>query len=181
MVLETGIAEFTDVDDLDGEALTAHIRCHLDAADVLPRLRGEHGEGGCPDVLDEIPALSGGFALDLDGHRIASPGCCSDLGVLGDWREAAEHRAATAAMLWTGHPWLLVAAEGDDRLALSGPTERNHGPAEHLLTVPRAALRSAVEAAETERARFARQVTAVCAGLAGEPLAAPLAGVLLAD
>ncbi|RFU36762.1 hypothetical protein DZF91_36475 [Actinomadura logoneensis] len=180
VVLETGIAEFTDVRDLADSALAAYVRDHLDELDVLPRLRAAHGEVSCPDVLDEIPALSGGLALESDGRRIASPGCCADLSILREWREAAGHCSTTPAMLWNGHPWLLVAADGD-RLTLSGPTETSQGPAAHLLTVTRTALRSAIDAAEAEYGRFADQVTAVCAGLAGEPLVAPLTRVLLGD
>lgn len=181
MVLETGIVEYTNADEMDGDVLAAHVRAHLDDPDLLPRLRGELGQEGCPDVLDEVPALSGGFALDLDGHCLLPPGCCADLDDLRNWREAAGHRPATPAMLWNGHPWLLVAAEDDDRLTLSGPTESSTGPAEHLLTVPRAALRSAVEAAESDLAGFAEKLTAVCSDLVGEAGAPPLARVLLAD
>ncbi|WP_157430241.1 hypothetical protein [Actinomadura oligospora] len=181
MVLETGIVEFTNADELDDDGLTEHIRSHLDDADVLPRLRGESGQGSCSDVLDEVPALSAGFSLDLDGRCLMPPGCCSDLGVLSDWREAVGQRSTTPAMLWVGHPWLLVATGPDDRLSLSGPTESSRGPADHLLTVGRTALRRAVDAATADRARFARRVTDVCAELAGEPLAVPLTRTLLAD
>ncbi|MEV5572959.1 hypothetical protein AB0L06_23180 [Spirillospora sp. NPDC052269] len=181
MVLETGIVEYTDADELDDAALAAHLRSHLDDADVLPRLRGEPGQTPCPDVLDEIPALSAGFALDLDGRRLVPPGCCSDLDVLSNWREAAGHRSTTPSMLWIGHPWLLVAAEPDDRLSLSGPTESSRGPAEPLLTVHRTTLRRAVEAATADHVRFVEKVTAFCAGLAGEALAVPLTQVLIAD
>ncbi|RMI46293.1 hypothetical protein EBO15_06910 [Actinomadura harenae] len=181
MVLETGIVEFTGADELDDDALAAYIRAHLDDADVLPRLRGGQGQASCADVLDEIPAFSAGFALDLDGGPLMMPGCCSDLGVLRDWREAAGHRSAAPAMLWNGHPWLLVAAEPDDLLSLSGPTESSRGPAEPLLTVPRAALRRAVDTAAADRVRFAERVAAVCVGLAGDALAVPLTQVLFAD
>jgi hypothetical protein len=56
--------------------------------------------------------LDGGLALRTDSEVLVEPTCCSDLGTLADWREAAGYRRPEWTMLWIGHPWLSVRFEG---------------------------------------------------------------------
>jgi len=80
---------------------------------------------GGPQIFtdpDSNPVLSGGFALLAEGHVLLQPTCCSDLGNLTDWRQAAAYQGAKWEMLWIGHPWLSIRYESP-WLVISEPHE----------------------------------------------------------
>jgi hypothetical protein len=131
------------------------------------------------DALDELPALSGGYVLETaDGWCLALPGCCGDLGDLDEWRTAARHDDPAPAMLWIGHPWLLVSGDGSV-LTLSGPVEDDAAPAPVVAQIARDALTAAVARAEREVARFAEHLRAVCADIVGTDTARLMASALI--
>lgn len=68
--------------------------------------------------------MSGALAILVGGELQVDPNCCSDLGDLSEWREAADYRGSEWQMLWIGHPWLSVRFE-DGLLVLSEPHESN--------------------------------------------------------
>ncbi|HPF40214.1 MAG TPA: hypothetical protein P5081_24110 [Phycisphaerae bacterium] len=76
---------------------------------------------------DEIPGLPGGFCL-VDSKRgvVIHPECCGDLGVIAQWRSAAEYRGVDWDRLWIGHPerWIRHVAPF---LEISGPCESIDG------------------------------------------------------
>ncbi len=67
-------------------------------------------------------ALEGGFVLRSGDEWLIYPACCSDLGDITNWKEAACYRGAGWQMLWIGHPWLSIRSEGG-MLVLSEPHE----------------------------------------------------------
>ncbi|MCO5969782.1 hypothetical protein [Actinoallomurus soli] len=143
---------------------------------LLDRLRDP---GTRQDALEEVPALSGGYVLETrEGRCLALPGCCGDLGNLDEWRAAVRHDAAAPAVLWTGHPWLLVGGDGAV-LTLSGPTEDGAAPAPVVAQVSRDALAAAVVTAERDVAHFGEGLRAVCADLVGAEAAPLMAGALI--
>ncbi|MEV5705698.1 hypothetical protein [Actinoallomurus sp. NPDC052274] len=113
-----------------------------------------------------------------EGRCLALPGCCGDLGDLGEWRTALRHDDPAPATLWIGHPWLLVSGDGSV-LTLSGPVEDGAAPASVVARIARNALTEAVAAAEREVARFAGHLRAVCADLVGAEAAPPVASALI--
>ncbi|WP_019633480.1 hypothetical protein [Actinomadura atramentaria] len=162
----------TPAADVTTAALRALLADAL-ADDLLPRLRAPESRD---EAVDEVPALDGGFLLDgPDGLR-AEPSCCSDLGALPDWRAAARHRDSAPPAVWTGHPWLLVSADGD-LLRLRESDE--HGPGREVGTVPRADLAAAVADADSRLSAFAARVHAACAVLTDDTTAARVTARLL--
>ncbi|HUR04426.1 MAG TPA: hypothetical protein VM347_17920, partial [Nonomuraea sp.] len=105
------------------------------------------------------------------------PGCCSDLTDLASWRNASRYREPSPSMVWIGHPWLHVAADGD-RLLLTGPTNAND-PGPELAWVSRQALERAVQQAAAEVRYFARPLHTLCTQLAGDGKADALCSGLL--
>ncbi|MFC5829625.1 hypothetical protein [Nonomuraea insulae] len=128
------------------------------------------------DALESVGCLSGGFLLLTGGRTLVAPGCCSDLGDLENWRNAARHTGAAPYLVWVGHPWVHVAAAGDD-LLLTGPTEGDPGPETARLS--RRALARAVEVAAAEVRYFARPLHEACARVVGEDRASAVCTALL--
>jgi hypothetical protein len=119
------------------------------------------------DTLEEIPAMAGGYALEASGECLVLPGCCADLGNLDDWQQATRHQGCDPAMLWIGHPWLLVSADGA-LLTLTGPVDDAVvGTGPEVGQIHRDVLRDAVITAAGERARYAAVLRTVCAELIG--------------
>ncbi|MEV1247950.1 hypothetical protein ACIBO2_29220 [Nonomuraea sp. NPDC050022] len=116
--------------------------------------------GGEEGALDNVSCLEGGYCLLVSGKLVVEPGCCSDLTDLASWREAARYREPSPSMVWIGHPWLHVAADGD-RLLLTGPTDTDD-PGHELAWVSRRALEHAVRRAAAEVRYFARPLHALC-------------------
>jgi hypothetical protein len=102
---------------------------------VLDALLDAHGED---DFAEPPGALSGGFVLETQSTTL-EPQCCGDLANLDEWRRAAELKAPDWEMLWIGHPWAFVRAEGD-RLWFSEPAEAPPVDGTALITVDRDAL-----------------------------------------
>lgn len=67
-------------------------------------------------------ALGGGLVLRNGDDWLIYPTCCSDLGNITGWKEAAGYQGAEWQMLWIGHPWLSIRSE-DGVLILSEPHE----------------------------------------------------------
>lgn len=114
--------------------------------------------------LEELPALAGGFVLQV-GSVVIAPGCCSDLGNFEEWRLAAECTSTDWQMLSIGHPWSHVRATGD-LLHVAEPNEQIQ--TEGLvaaLQVDRADLRVAVARAGAELVHFENLLTPVVAEL----------------
>lgn len=131
-----------------------------------------------PDAIDRISPLPGGYLLLAEDGTIVSPGCCSDLSDVLNWGNAARHTDTAPCMVWVGHPWVHVAADGD-ALLLTGPTERDPGP--ELGWLPRQALAQAADIAAAEVRYFARCLEAACTRLLGEDHATAVCNALLGD
>ncbi|MEV4077723.1 hypothetical protein [Nonomuraea fuscirosea] len=131
-----------------------------------------------PDAIDRISPLPGGYLLLAEDGTIVSPGCCSDLSDVLNWGNAARHTDTSPCMVWVGHPWVHVAADGD-ALLLTGPTERDPGP--ELGWLPRQALAQAADIAAAEVRYFARCLDAACTRLLGEDHATAVCNALLGD
>jgi hypothetical protein len=135
-------------------------------------------EWGGPDVFsdpDSKPVLDGGLALCSNGELLAAPTCCSDLGNVSEWQDAAAYRQPDWKMVWIGHPWLSIRFDAG-RLVLSEPHESD-APTARWTVRPEEFVR-AVNAAEAELEAFARRLRTVLgdmgvadAGLAARKLA----------
>ncbi|WP_433509197.1 hypothetical protein ACQP2T_35170 [Nonomuraea sp. CA-143628] len=134
-------------------------------------------DGDEEGALDNVSCLGGGYCLLVSGKLLVAPGCCSDLTDLASWREAARSREPSPSMVWIGHPWLHVAADGD-RLLLTGPTDRDD-PGPELAWVSRQALGRAVQRAAAEVRYFARPLHTLCASQAEGGKADALCAALL--
>ncbi len=123
-------------------------------------------EWGGVDVLndpDSRPLLDGGLAMSTAelGIRI-EPTCCSDLGNIANWKEAATFDGEVWKMLWIGHPWLYMKYE-KPHLVLSEPSESDD-PAAKWKIMPDI-LHEALIAAEAELLRFSKLIEPILAGL----------------
>ncbi|MEV4114972.1 hypothetical protein [Nonomuraea sp. NPDC049695] len=152
---------------LDEEHLTLLVRSTLQRSP---------GDDAGADDFEDVGCVAGGYLLMAAGRPLVAPGCCSDLTDLASWREAARHREGSPSMVWIGHPWLNVTADGD-KLLLTGPTEHDPGP--ELAWITRRALDSAVRQAAAEVRYFARPLHELCARLAGTRGADALCTALL--
>src|SRR5205823_1695040 len=118
---------------------------------VLDVLLRDYGVAALSDP-DTTPVLDGGLVLSGPGGEVlVEPGCCSDLGVLADWRAAASHRSSGWQMVWTGHPWVSVRYQ-EPWLVLSDPHESD-SPAACWAFRPEQ-LERALSEAEAELTRF---------------------------
>jgi hypothetical protein len=114
-----------------------------------------------PQGAAQVPVLPGGYAL-VGGDATIEPGCCSDFSTLHDWRDAARWQRPALKMVWIGHPWTYVSADGDV-LHLLPPAEAEPPPTTRpLLTVGRQELLAAVAQAAQEVERFAARLCAIC-------------------
>ena len=105
--------------------------------------------------LDCLP-LDGGLALRCQSQNVLiEPGCCGDLGNVDSWREVVGHRHADWRPLWIGHPALSVLYRAP-RLIISSPHD-GEDPMARWAVCPDQ-LQVAIEAAEIELERFARQI-----------------------
>ena len=72
---------------------------------------------------DDPVRIEGGLALLEDDAAVLLPACCIWIDeATEEWRRVAEGPPDEWAMLWIGHPWVLV-RRGDDGLTISEPTE----------------------------------------------------------
>ena len=134
---------------------TSHL---VDAPTLEKILRAIMRDRGGLEALsdpDTVFVLDGGLALRCDTEVLVEPTCCSDLGNLTDWREAAGYRGMEWTLLWIGHPWLSVRSE-DGLLVLSGPHESD-SPVGRWAVSPDE-LRRALTAAEAGLEDFARML-----------------------
>ncbi len=129
-------------------------------------------------AVDEIPPLAGGYLLENDNRVLADPGCCGDLDDLDEWLTATFHDQSEPAILWTGHPWLLVSANLDV-LSLTQTTETRATPERAVASVTRGALIAAVTTAERELSAFAATLRAACVPIVGEDAATVVTARLL--
>jgi hypothetical protein len=129
----------------DDETLLKILRTHL----------REEGDSEAPIDVEESPALGGGLALFSKGELLVEPTCCSDLGNISEWRDAAGYRGSEWRILWIGHPWLSVRYEGR-WLVISEPHESNLPSARWAVDLD--LLGGAVDAAEVKLEGFARRL-----------------------
>ncbi|SPL88300.1 unnamed protein product [[Actinomadura] parvosata subsp. kistnae] len=174
----TASAQFVPLSGfLDERHLTLLVRATLRRSlgddDLAERLAGADT---FEEVFEEVGCVAGGYRLMAAGRPLVAPGCCSDLTDLASWRDAARHREGSPSMVWIGHPWLNVTADGD-KLLLTGPTEHDPGP--ELAWITRRALDSAVRQAAAEVRYFARPLHDLCTRLAGARRADALCTALL--
>ena len=103
--------------------------------------------------------LDGGLALRCQCQNVlVEPGCCGDLGDLESWREVVGHRQAKWRPLWIGHPALSVLYRAP-RLIISSPHDGEYPTARWAVCPDQ--LRVALDTAEVELERFARQIAGV--------------------
>src|SRR4051812_25936452 len=109
--------------------------------------------GGLASVLDadSHPVLSGGLVLLSEGDVVLEPTCCSDLGNIANWQEAANCRAADWQTLWIGHPWFSVRFE-QGMLSVSDLHEDDAPVGKYVLSPPE--LEKAIGNAEAELEHF---------------------------
>ncbi len=124
------------------------------------------------------PVLSGGLALLSGGEVLVEPTCCSDLGNLSNWREAAGYQGLTWQTLWIGHPWLSIRHQYGS-LVITEPHDSK--PPEGRWAVQPDVLGRAIAAAEVELEDFARRLRRALVSLGsgdrGGGLARQLAGL----
>lgn len=102
------------------------------------------------------PVLEGGLALrDAEGNVLIVPECCSDLGDVVNWKQAANLRSPKWEMLWIGHPWISVRFEAP-WLVLSG-THESDSPTDRWGVCPDE-LHGVVKDAQRDLEHFAAQV-----------------------
>ena len=93
---------------------------------------------------------------------LVAPTCCSDLGNLSEWRDAAGYREPEWRMLWIGHPWLSIRYEGN--LLVLSERHESDTPSGRW-AVDAGVLDRAVDAAEVELERFSRRLEQVLTDL----------------
>jgi hypothetical protein len=125
---------------------------------VLRRLIDTWGGVESLSDPDSDPVLDGGLALASAQKVLLTPTCCSDLGNVAEWQEAALYRGAAWKMLWIGHPWISIRYE-PPALLLSEPHE-SHDPVEKWAVSPHN-LDRALSDAVRELERFAGRVASV--------------------
>lgn len=113
-------------------------------------------ESGELFALEEVTPLSGGPSLCEADSVLVTPNCCGDLGDIHGWRSAALESSVDRAMLWGGHPWLMVRTYDADRLMLEETAE--HGDPNELraFVVHSAKLLKAADVAAKQMERFGR-------------------------
>lgn len=136
-------------------------------------------DSGFTNDLDTWSALFGGFMLrDRDGI-VLRPTCCGDLANLDAWEDAAAYREEAWTMLWIGHPWVSVRADGD-RLLVSDYHE-DDSTLSALWSIDRQALFCAIAEARAGLHRFAlrleRAVAQACPDAPPKKVASILAGL----
>lgn len=146
----------------DPETLEKILRIHTRDVDGIE----------APIDAEEIPTLSGGLALLSKGEVLIEPTCCSDLGNLSEWRNAAGYRQPEWRMLWIGHPWL--SARYDGRLLVISEPHESDTPSGRW-AVDAGVLDRAVDAAEVELERFSRRLERVLMSLGSGDQAGRLA------
>lgn len=103
---------------------------------------------------DALASICGGYVLE-SGEKKILPGCCGDLSNLEDWREAAAWHKPEWHMIWIGHPWTHVSADGDTLRFLKPSDNDPPESTEIHLTVSRSDLTAAIEAANALLEQFA--------------------------
>lgn len=99
--------------------------------------------------IEALPSLSGGYVFVQNDIQIV-PGCCGDLGNLRDWHIACESHSNSWQMVWIGHPWTHVSAQGE-LLTFLEPTEEDPPTTlNQVVTVERSQLRKAIDDAARE-------------------------------
>lgn len=128
---------------------------------------------GLTEFSGPIPnrVLNGGFALLSDGSVLLEPMCCSDLGNLDNWREAASCRATDWQMLWIGHPWVSV--RFDRGLLMISDLHESEAPVAKYTVLPDD-LEKAIGLAEAELEDFSRRLQAAVAPIVGPEIAPAL-------
>jgi hypothetical protein len=122
---------------------------------VLEELFQRLSEAGFSIGLECLP-LDGGLALRCQSQNVLiEPGCCGDLGNVASWREVVGYRRAEWHPLWIGHPALSVLYRAP-RLIISSPHDAEDPMARWAVYPDQ--LQAAIEAAEIELERFARQI-----------------------
>jgi hypothetical protein len=127
--------------------------------------------------MDELPMLPGGYVLG-DGRGEIEPGCCSDFSNIDSWREAVAWRSREWKMVWVGHPWTYVSAEGDT-LRFLQPSEDDRPKATDIhLSVPRGDLVAAIPVAVTLVETLAERLRSIVAECHPASVSAEIVGVL---
>lgn len=116
--------------------------------------------------------LDGGFALISDGSVILEPMCCSDLGNLDGWREAASCQATEWQMLWIGHPWVSVRFDGG-QLIISDLHESDDPVSKYAVLPDNLQKATGLAAAELED--FSYRLQSAVAPIIGAEIAPALA------
>jgi len=125
----------------------------LKSSALLCQLLQDHFGAGVPTALNEIGPFSGGFALMEGSEVLLLPTCCGDLGNLNDWQAAVIHKSRSPAILWIGHPWLMVWYQ-DSMLHLQEEVESNLPLHPQVFVIHPAALQQAIHLAVQEIDHF---------------------------
>lgn len=124
----------------------------------LIRLHCAEGLRGSGDWR-QIRPLPGGYVLRVGNLDILFPQCCSDLGDLHSWQRIAQGKGA---YLYSGHPSPVICQQNQSASFDFNENEQGESftppPALHSVTVPLAALRRAVVAADRELRIFAARL-----------------------
>lgn len=108
---------------------------------------------------DSKRVLNGGLALSSgDFGIICMPTCCSDLGDIENWKEAASYQGSDWEVLWIGHPYLSMKFR-KPWLLLSDLHESD-APVERWAVNPNE-IGDAVKAAKAELFRFSTQIASI--------------------
>jgi hypothetical protein len=131
-----------------------------------------HRLAGAVDDDDDdgasLTRLDGGLGLFADERPILLPGCCTSLDhAIGEWEGLTSRPPDSWSMLWIGHPWCLVKAQGDV-LMISTPIEDDGASGasapEVLATMSLAELADSLDGARVRTERCVPRLAQVLRG-----------------
>ena len=154
-LVDSGITDLMPVERGSWHIPTSEFTGPVLVGRVLELIFQNQSEMGFSMDLDCLP-LDGGLALRCQAQNVLiEPCCCGDLGNVASWRNAVGYRQGKWHPLWIGHPSLAVLYRAP-RLIISSPHDAEDPTARWAVCPDQ--LQVAIESAEIELERFARQI-----------------------
>jgi hypothetical protein len=125
---------------------------------------------------NELPPLAASFAVEVGGSIVAIPSCCTDIGDLSLWREAA---AGAGNSLWIGH-MTLTGFRLIDGIEVSLTPEYANVSNVLRLRFAYGQLDAAIDRAEAALTQFSARFEPLVAKMVGERFAPRVTELLLA-
>ena len=135
----------------------SHVPAERLSVEAWSRLLAAEGDDA---EMDDAVRIEGGLALLEDDSAVLLPACCIWIDeATEEWCRVADAPPDEWAMLWIGHPWVLVRRR-DETLTISEPTESSEGDGLAVLAdVPLAELGQALQDADRVAASAAARLT----------------------